>query len=192
MFGASEAGATLCPFDPPDGLNAQREAIVALWHRERALVAENEELRRKLAEADKKKGAGKGKKNKSERRERTGHVPPPTQDGPPQKGYGPTDQPHLPEVEREMDVDEGDRTCKLCGGDLEEAPELDETAELIDVIERQFVRVRARRKMRRCRCGGCLELAHAPNKVLIGGRYSLNFAVEVAHDKYLLHSPLER
>lgn len=182
----------MCPFDPPEDLNAQREAIVALWHRERALVAENEELRRKLAEADKKKGAGKGKKNKSERRGRTGHVPPPAQDGPPQKGHGPTDQPHLPEVERELDVDEGDRTCKLCGGDLEEAPELDETAELIDVIERQFVRVQARRKMRRCRCGGCLELAHAPDKVLVGGRYSLNFAVEVAHDKYLLHSPLER
>jgi transposase len=43
-----------------------------------------------------------------------------------------------------------------------------------------------------CGCGGCVETAAAPPKLVPGGRYSVGFAVEVAAQKYLDHAPLER
>ncbi len=182
----------MCPFDPPGDLNAQREAIVALWHERQKLAAENEELRKKLAARQVK--ATKGGKNKSERRGRTGHVPPKAPDPPEtREGHGPTPQPHLPVDDKPCALDEADLTCPCCdGGQLHEWAEHEELAELIEVVERQFRLQRLKKKKYRCRKCGHLEVALGPDKVVPGGRYSLNFAVEVAHDKYLLHSPLER
>lgn len=183
----------MCPFDPPGDLNAQREAIVAMWHERQKLAAENEQLRRQLAEATSKK-ASKGSKNKSERRGRTGHVP--AKAAPsvePREGHGPTSQPHLPTEDKVCALDEADLTCPGCDqGQLQEWAEHEELAELIEVVERQFRLQRLKRKKYRCRHCGHLEVALGPDKVVPGGRYSLDFAVEVAHDKYLLHSPLER
>ena len=163
-----------------------------MWHERQKLAAEVEELRRKLAEASAKTG-GKGKKNKSERRGRNGHKPPPAaKTSEPQEGHGPTAQPHLPTEDKPCDLDEPDKVCTTCGGTLEEWVGQEEEAELIDVQERQFVLQRLKKKKFRCRCGACIETAPGPDKVIMGGRYSLAFAVEVAHDKYLLHNPLER
>ena len=67
-----------------------------------------------------------------------------------------------------------------------------EESEEIDSLERQFVLVRHKRKKYRCRCGGCVETAPAPEKLIKGGRYSIDFAVSVAVAKYADHLPLER
>lgn len=180
----------MCPFDDDD-LNPHRRDIVALWHRERTLAAENERLRRELDKA-RTKPSPKSGKNKSER-QRTGHRPPPAEskDETP-SGHGPRAQPHLEEQEKVCDLDEADKVCTACGGSLEEWIGQEETSTLIDVVERRFVRQNVRQKKYRCRCGGCIETAPGPEKLIAGGRYSVNFAVEVAHDKYMLHSPLER
>jgi transposase len=72
-----------------------------------------------------------------------------------------------------------------------------EDAEEITVVERRFVVVRHRRQKYRCRCNGHVETAAAPPRLgaredARGHRYSVEFAVEVATQKYLDHLPLER
>ena len=52
--------------------------------------------------------------------------------------------------------------------------------------------VRHKRKKYRCSCGGCVETAPGPDKLIPGGRYSIDFAVSVAIAKYTDHLPLER
>jgi hypothetical protein len=37
-----------------------------------------------------------------------------------------------------------------------------------------------------CKCGGCVETAPGPERATTGGRYSLDFALKVAIDKYLV------
>jgi len=67
-----------------------------------------------------------------------------------------------------------------------------EESEEIDTLERQFVVVHHKRKKYRCTCGGCIETALGPDKLIPGGRYSVDFAVSVAIAKYADHLPLER
>jgi transposase len=111
---------------------------------------------------------------------------------PPQKGHGPREQPKL-EVEPVFhDLDDADKTCSVCGGGLEEWEGQFEEAEEIEVIERRYVIKCHKRRKYRCRCGACIETAPAPRKLIEGGRYSVNFAITVAVDKYLMHLPLER
>jgi len=109
-----------------------------------------------------------------------------------QRGHGRREQPALPLLEVVHDVDEADKTCHQCGGALEEWKGQTEDSEEVDVLERRFVLKRHKRKKYRCRCGGCVETAPAPEKLVEGGRYSVDFAVEVAVGKYLDHAPLER
>jgi transposase len=61
----------------------------------------------------------------------------------------------------------------------------------VDVIERTFVIRRHQRQKYRCTCGHC-ETALGPRRWLMGGRYSVAFAVAIAIGKYLDHMPLER
>ena len=102
------------------------------------------------------------------------------------------EQPELPIEPVPHDLDEADRVCKACGGALEEWPEKFEESEEIDCVARRFVLKRHLRKVYRCQCGGCIETAPAPLKLHAGARYSLDFAIEVAIDKYRDHQPLER
>ncbi len=111
---------------------------------------------------------------------------------PPQKGHGPKPQPKLPLVEVVHHHDEADRMCPSCGGDLEEWKGQFEESEEVDVIERHFVIKKHKRQKYRCRCGGCVETAPAPLKLFEGARYSIDFAIEVATEKYCDHGPLER
>jgi len=110
----------------------------------------------------------------------------------PRKDHGPTPQPELDLVKEVYELDEPDRTCPACGQPLEEMDGQAETSEMIDVVEVNYRVVQVERKKYRCRCGGCVETAPGPERAMEGGRYSLDFGVKVAHDKYEHHLPLER
>jgi len=109
-----------------------------------------------------------------------------------QIGHGPTDQPDLPVVEQIHELDEADRICPSCGGSLDEWEGQFEQSEEIDVVELEYRLVRHRRKKYRCRCGGCVDTALGPQKLIPGGRYSVDFGVHVAVGKYADHLPLAR
>ncbi len=108
------------------------------------------------------------------------------------RGHGPREQLALPVVEKIHVLDEPDRLCPKCGGDLREMKDQYEESEEIDVVARSFRLVRHKRQKYRCRCGECVETALGPPKLIAGGRYSVDFAVEVAVGKYLDHQPLAR
>lgn len=108
------------------------------------------------------------------------------------KGHGPRPQPHLPSVERVFELPDTDRKCEVCDGELSEMTGQFEESEVVTVVKRSFVIERHRRKKYRCRCNANVVTAPAPPKLQSGGRYSLEFAVEVAISKYLDHLPLER
>ena len=110
----------------------------------------------------------------------------------PQKGHGPKAQPDLPRVTERFELDEPDRTCPSCGGALAVLAGMQETSEMIDVIEVQYRVVQVERLKYGCKCGGCVETAPGPERAVEGGRYSLRFAVKVASDKYCHHCPLTR
>jgi transposase len=130
---------------------------------------------------------------KSERRDGDAQdAPPPAPPKPPQKGHGPKAQPSLPMVEVVHELDEADKVCTACGENLEAWEGQFEESEEIDVVPRRFVIKKHKRQKYRCRCGGCVETAPAPVKLFEGARYSIDFAIEVAVDKYLDHQPLER
>ena len=105
---------------------------------------------------------------------------------------GPTVQPRLPFEERVFELDEADRTCPSCGGQLAPMAEQFEESEMIDVIDVSYRLVKVKQQKYTCRCGGCVETAPGPERAIAGGRYSLGFAIKVALDKYLDHIPLAR
>jgi transposase len=127
----------------------------------------------------------------SEKRPRA-HAPAPAagEEKPP-RGHGPRQQ-TLPVLEVVHQLEEADKQCPQCGGALSEMKGCFEESEEVDVVERRFVLKRHRRQKYRCGCGGCVETALGPPKLVPGGRYSLDFAIEVAVQKYLDHAPLER
>ena len=90
-----------------------------------------------------------------------------------------------------------EQTCPQCGKPLKEWRGQTEDSEEITVVERRFVLVKHQRKKYRCVCTGCVQTAPAPPRLAArpdvrGNRYSPEFAVEVAINKYLDHAPLER
>lgn len=114
------------------------------------------------------------------------------QDPTPQRGHGPTSQPEVPVVERTETLDEHEQSCRSCGGQLEEWKGQFETSDVITVIRRSFIIEHQKRQKYRCRCHANIVCAPARHRLLPGGRYSLEFAVEVAVDKYVHHIPLHR
>lgn len=116
----------------------------------------------------------------------------PKEEKQPQPGHGPREQVELAHVDRVHELDEADKVCTSCGGALSEMAGQFEESEEVDVLERQFVVVQHKRKKYRCACGGCVETALGPEKLIPGGRYSIDFAVSVAIAKYADHLPLER
>jgi len=127
----------------------------------------------------------------SEKRPRTNGSEP-ALEAAPQTGHGPTAQPELPIVEQVHELAETERTCPACGGELVAMGEQFEESEEVSVVERSFVVVHHRRRKYRCQCNGAVVTAPAPRKLVSGGRYAPEFAVEVAISKYLDHAPLER
>jgi transposase len=110
----------------------------------------------------------------------------------PRPGHGPREQKAVPIVEVVHELDEPDQMCPSCGGDLQPMAGQYEEADEIDVVERSFRIVRHRRQKYRCRCGAGIETALGSDKLVAGGRYSIDFAVDVAIAKFADHLPLER
>lgn len=110
----------------------------------------------------------------------------------PREKFGNTEQPKLPVVEQVFTLDDADKVCPSCGGDLRPMKDEFETSEMIDVVEVSYRVVSVKQQKYTCKCGGCIETALGPERAVPGGRYSLDFAVKVAVDKYLDHIPLSR
>jgi transposase len=108
------------------------------------------------------------------------------------RGHGPTPQPKLPCIPVEHKLDDVDKTCPQCGGDLREMEEQFEEYDEIDVLPLRFVIKHHKRQKYTCRCGSCIETALGPDRLTPGGRYSVDFAIYVAISKYCDHLPLER
>src|SRR5881296_2605169 len=129
--------------------------------------------------------------DKTEKRSRPG-AETPAAEKTPRRGHGPRVQPSLPVLDIIHELDEADRTCPQCGGDLVEMAGQTEDSEEVTVVERRFTILKHQRKKYRCACNGCVDTAPGPVKLQPGSRYSTAFAVEVAVNKYLDHLPLER
>jgi transposase len=128
---------------------------------------------------------------KSERRRRPeGEAPP--KPAPERKGHGPKRQPKLPVVEVQHHLDEADTTCPSCGDTLRAMNGQFEESEEIDVVTQSYRILLHRRQ--KCRCGRCghIDTALGPDKLIEGGRYTVEFAAQVAADKFGDHLPLER
>jgi transposase len=188
-----------------------RKAAIILEQENKRLIAMVLELQRKLLEAQ-----GKGEDEQqlrlrlaeleqqlavrnrklfgqsSEKKPGPDSEPPQPQEPTNKKGHGPRSQPRLRVVEQQHDLDEPDKICPLCGGMLHELEGKTEDSEEIDVLAREFVVRKHKRKKSVCKCGGCVQTAPGPVKLTEGGRYSIDFAIEVALGKYLDHLPLER
>jgi transposase len=113
-------------------------------------------------------------------------------DKPKQTGHGRREQPELEVVEQVHVQNVEDETCELCGGGLHASKGFFEESEEIDIIERKFVIKKHRRQKYKCECGSCIKTAPGPLKLFDGARYSINFALHVAINKYADHLPLER
>lgn len=109
----------------------------------------------------------------------------------PQTGHGPTPQPSLPREEVHHIFD-GPPECTLCGGSMQPMPGQFEESEEITVAEATFRISVHRRQKYRCRCNGPVVTAPGPDKLIPGGRYSVDFAVHSAIAKFCDHLPLER
>lgn len=109
-----------------------------------------------------------------------------------QTGHGPTDQPQLEVVEEIHELDDADQTCPNCGGDLTPIDGLFEETEEVDVVERRYVLKKHKKRKYRCECHDHIETALGPTKIIDGGRYSIEFAVDSAVQKYADHIPLAR
>ncbi len=134
----------------------------------------------------------KYRKGGSERRPRK-DIDRPKPEGKPRTGHGPKPQPRLPIRELPVHVlDEADKVCNGCGGGLQVWEGQFEESEEINVVDVQYVINKHRRQKYRCGCGGPVETAPGPQRLVKGGRYSLEFAVQVAIQKYCDHLPLER
>ncbi len=108
------------------------------------------------------------------------------------KGHGPREQPHLPVVDKVIELAETEKKCSVCDGELGEMAGQYEESEVVTVVKRSFVIERHLRKKYCCRCNANVVTAPAATKLQPGGRYSVEFATEVAISKYLDHMPLER
>lgn len=106
-------------------------------------------------------------------------------------GHGPTPQPKLLEVESVHELDEADKVCPSCGGELKSFGP-GEPSEEVDVIERRFFLRKHTQKKYACGCGSCIETAPGPTRLFPGARYSVDVAIEIAVMKYVDHMPLER
>jgi transposase len=109
-----------------------------------------------------------------------------------QRGHGPQPQPELRREQVLLELPEADRTCGGCQGPLQAIAGMTEDSEQITVIRREFVVQEVKRQKYRCRCGFGMHTAPAPVKHIPGGRYSLDFAIDVAINKYVDHLPLDR
>jgi transposase len=106
--------------------------------------------------------------------------------------YGATPQPSLPKEEQLFVLDDADQVCPQCSKLLMPLEGQFDESEMIDVVEVSYCIKQVKQQKYVCKCGGCVETAPGPERVTPGSRYSLDFAIKVATDKYLDHLPLDR
>lgn len=157
------------------GESAQRRLALEIGQ----LQSQMDAVQRQLGKMSEKRGSGELQDDETK---------------PPRRGHGPRLQPKLALEERIHELPEDKRSCPTCNGQLEEMGDQSEDSEEITVVQRQFKLIRRRRRKYRCRCNGAVVTAPGPKSHLVrpGGRYTVEFAVEVATDKYLNHLPLDR
>lgn len=193
--------------DVEKDLETVRKAALLLEAENKKLVAKNVELTRELLKL---KGLGEEQlqlriaelerqlavRNKAlfgkstEKRNKDSKT---KSDKPAQTGHGPKDQPNLRAVEQIAELGEiKDTVCEHCSKPVVEWDDQFEESEEIDVISREFVCKRIKRKKARCECCRTIVTAPAPLKLFPGARYSIAFAVLVVVSKYADHLPLER
>jgi transposase len=104
---------------------------------------------------------------------------------------GVREQKSLPIEEVTHELAASERLCKSCGKPLSEHGEPQDAYEDHTVVQRRFVLQRHKVKHYACACGATAE-APTPPRLPGCGRYSLDFAIEVAFEKWCTHTPLER
>ena len=109
----------------------------------------------------------------------------------PRTGHGPTEQTNLPIQPVHHSFDRLP-DCAACGGTMEVWEGQFETSEEITVVETTYRILLHQRQKYRCRCNGQVRTAPGPLKLIPGGRYSIDFAVHSAIQKFCDHIPLER
>lgn len=126
-----------------------------------------------------------------------GEAAQPAQDEPakprkPQRGHGPTPQPKLP-VETTFHRLTELPDCALCGEAMKLWLGQFEESEEITVVETSFKIALHQREKYRCPCcQASVVTAPGPDKLIPGGRYSIEFAVHTATEKFCDHIPLSR
>ncbi|MBU0609327.1 MAG: IS66 family transposase [Armatimonadetes bacterium] len=111
----------------------------------------------------------------------------------PRRGHGPRLQLNLERLEETHCLPENACTCPYCEGRIEQWVGQEEVSEEVDVIERRIViRAHTHLKYHCPHCHAYVTTASGPVRLIPGGRYSTNFAIDVAVDKYSDHLPLER
>ena len=108
-----------------------------------------------------------------------------------QTGHGPTQQTNLP-IDPVPHIYDRLPDCPACKGTMELWEGQFETSEEITVAETTFRILLHQRQKYRCRCNGQVCTAPGPLKLIPGGRYSIDFAVQSAIAKFCDHLPLER
>ena len=103
-----------------------------------------------------------------------------------QTGHGPTPQPDVEHQTVEHTLDEADTICPACGDELHPKEGWYEESEEIGVVRRFYVLRHHRQQKYGCRGCGHLETAPGPVKLVKGGRYGLDFTIQVALDKHVL------
>lgn len=129
--------------------------------------------------------------SRSERRADPAEAPP--AEKPRRPGHGPTRQLKLPREEILHERPEAVAPCASCRQPQSPMAGQTEDTEQITIVERKVVLCLHKRQKYRCTVCGRIDTAPgAPEPLIPGGRYSPEFAVAVAVDKYADHLPLER
>ena len=102
--------------------------------------------------------------------------------------------PELPLIERRIEWEEGkEKCCTLCQSKLSKMGNQSENSEFITVIQKTYQIFRQERQKYRCtKCHGDVQTASALPRVVQGGAFSDEIAIDVAVSKYADHIPIER
>ncbi len=119
-------------------------------------------------------------------------IPSPQPDTEQKRGHGPRPQPSLPRREELIVLPEAEEICPICEQQRVRLGDATEDAEEITVIEREYILIVRQRAKYTCGCENVITTAAAPPRIIPGGRYSNDFAISVAIDKYADNIPLER
>lgn len=96
-------------------------------------------------------------------------------------------------VVSEIEVEHNEVDCSCCDCPrLEKIEGQFEESEEIDLIEKAAVKKKHKRQKYRCKSCESIVTSIGPAKVKKGQKYSINFCVSTAIDKYSYHLPLER